>query len=162
MTDMPTSQAQARELLDTHVLPAVRRQASLYHKLADFGPRQDALIASGDGEALMRVLAERQAVVDDLVGVHDSLEAVRQHWRQFVEALADDDRQRLGERLEELKAVAARVQEQDADAKRRLDEAREGLSDEMRGLADARGALRAYGAAGAQPSRRADHRDREA
>ena len=57
----------ARALLRDRVMPALERQAALYDQLAAFGPRQDALISQGEGDQLLRLMGERQAVVDELV-----------------------------------------------------------------------------------------------
>jgi hypothetical protein len=140
-------------------LPAVERQAALYDQLAAFGPRQDELIASGEGDELLRLMGERQGVVDELVEVHQGLEDVRGDWDGFVGGLPDDERKSLGVRLDELKALAARVHEQDARTRQHLDGARDRVSSSMSGVGRARGALRAYGGA---VTRAPIHQDREA
>lgn len=149
----------ARALLRDRVLPALDRQAALYDQLAAFGPRQDELIAQGEGDALLRLMGERQAVVDELVEVHQGLEDVREGWQGFVGSLPEGERSALGERLDELKALAARVHEQDARTRQRLDGARDKVSSSMNGVGKARGALRAYGGGAA---RAPIHQDREA
>ncbi|GIW73656.1 MAG: hypothetical protein KatS3mg103_0178 [Phycisphaerales bacterium] len=150
---------EALGLLRERVLPALERQSSLYGRLAAFGPKQDALIAQGEGEGLLRLMAERQDVVDELVGVHRALEDVRRSWDQFVQALPDADRRELGERLDALKALAAAVHEQDTRTRERLDEVRDRVQQSMGDLGRAKGALRAYGGG---TSRQPMHQDRQA
>lgn len=149
----------ALALLHERVLPALERQASLYNQLAAFGPRQDAMIASGEGDGLLRLMAERQTVVDELVEVHRGIEDVREGWQGFVESLPADDRAALGERLNELKSLAARVHEQDARTREQLDGARDRARAGLGDLGRTQGALRAYGPAGMARTR---HQDREA
>lgn len=149
----------ALDLLHGRVLPALERQAALYDQLAAFGPRQDALIASGEGDGLLRLMAERQTVVDELVEVHRGIEDVRDRWQGFVESLPADERTALGDRLNELKALAARVHEQDAHTREQLDGARERVRVGLGDLGRAQGAMRAYGPRGAAAPR---HQDREA
>lgn len=153
------SPEQARVLLQERVMPALERQAALYDQLAGFGPRQDELIASGEGDGLLRLMAERQDVVDKLVEVHQGLEDVRGHWGAFVEALPAQDRSELGQRLDALKALAARVHEQDSRTRQHLDGVRDRMQTSMKDLGRGKGALRAYGG----PATRAPaHQDREA
>lgn len=146
-------------MLCDRVLPALDRQAALYEQLAAFGPMQDELIANGDGDELLRLMGERQGVVDELVEVHRGLEDVRADWQGFVDGLAEDDRAALGERLDALKALAARVHEQDSQTRRQLDGARERVSSSMSSLGRAKGAMRAYGGVSARVP---IHQDREA
>lgn len=149
----------SRALLRDRVMPALERQAALYDQLAAFGPRQDELIASGEGDELLRLMGDRQAVVDELVEVHRGLEDVRGDWQGFVGGLPDDERAALGERLDQLKVLAARVHEQDSQTRQHLDGARDRVSSSMSGLGRAKGAMRAYGGA---PTRAPIHQDREA
>ncbi|MEQ8843795.1 MAG: flagellar protein FliT [Phycisphaerales bacterium] len=151
--------ADARRLLQDRVLPALERQAALYDRLAGFGPRQDELIAEGDGDALLRLMSERQEIVDELVGVHEGLEDVRGNWQGFVEALGPDDRAALGERLDAVKALAGRVHDQDARTREQLDGARDRVQGSMTSLGRGKGAMRAYAGGG---SRLPMHQDREA
>lgn len=149
----------ARALLRDRVMPALERQAALYDQLAAFGPRQDALISQGEGDQLLRLMGERQAVVDELVEVHQSLEGVRQDWDGFVAGLAEDERASLGERLDRVKALAARVHEQDSQTRRQLDGARDQVRSSMQGVGRGKGAVRAYGGTA---TRMPIHQDREA
>jgi hypothetical protein len=149
----------SRAMLRERVMPALERQAALYDQLAAFGPRQDELIASGEGDELLRLMGLRQAVVDELVEVHRGLEDVRADWQGFVGGLPDDERAALGDRLDALKALAARVHDQDSQTRQHLDGARSRVSSSMNGLGRAKGAMRAYGGAGA---RSPIHQDREA
>ncbi|MFI4883409.1 MAG: hypothetical protein ACIAQU_12580 [Phycisphaerales bacterium JB064] len=149
----------ARALLRDRVMPALERQAALYDQLAGFGPRQDELIAEGEGDGLLRLMSERQDVVDALVEVHRGLEDVRDRWDAFVEALPADERSELGQRLDALKALAAQVHEQDSRTRQNLDGARDRMQSTMGNLGRAKGALRAYGGS---PMRAPVHQDREA
>ncbi|MCW5757606.1 MAG: hypothetical protein KIT54_10255 [Phycisphaeraceae bacterium] len=149
----------ALALLRERVLPALERQAALYDQLAAFGPRQDALIESDQGDGLLRLMGERQTVVDELVEVHRSIEDIRDRWQGFVESLPAGERMALGERLNALKALAARVHEQDARTREQLDSARERVREGLGDLGRARGAMRAYGPTGGALPR---HQDREA
>lgn len=151
--------ASARALLRDRVMPALERQAALYDQLAAFGPRQDELIARGEGDGLLRLMGERQGVVDELVAVHQGLEDVRQDWDGFVAGLAEAERAELGERLDRVKALASRVHEQDSQTRQQLDGAREQVRASMQGVGRGKGAVRAYGG----PSSRVPiHQDREA
>jgi len=149
----------ARALLHERVMPALERQAALYDQLAGFGPRQDELIARGEGDDLLRLMAERQGVVDELVEVHQGLESIRSNWDAFVDALPADERAELGQRLDELKVLAARVHEQDARTRQHLDGARDRVQSSMSGLGRGKGAIRAYGGS---PTRAPVHQDRKA
>ncbi len=151
--------ASARALLRDRVLPALERQAALYDQLAAFGPRQDELIANGEGDDLLRLMGERQAVVDALVEVHQGLEDVRQDWDGFIGGLTENDRVELGERLDRVKALASRVHEQDSQTRQHLDGARDRVRTTMQGVGRGKGAVRAYGGTTARVP---IHQDREA
>lgn len=149
----------ARVLLRERVVPALERQAALYDRLAGFGPMQDELIEKGEGDALLRLMAQRQEVVDELVEVHQGLEDVRENWQLFVDALDDGERNELGDRLKEVKKLAGRVHEQDSRTRASLDGARDRVQASMSDLGRGKGAVRAY-AGGA--TRVPMHQDREA
>ncbi|MEQ8317452.1 MAG: flagellar protein FliT [Phycisphaerales bacterium] len=151
--------ASARALLRDRVLPALERQAALYDQLAGFGPRQDELIAGGEGDDLLRLMGERQAVVDELVAVHQGLEDVRRDWEGFVAELTEADRAALSERLDRVKVLATRVHEQDSKTRQHLDGARDRVQSTMQGVGRGKGAVRAYGGSTARVP---IHQDREA
>lgn len=151
--------ASARALLRDRVLPALERQAALYDQLAAFGPKQDELIAGGEGDGLLRLMGERQAVVDELVAVHQGLEDVRQDWEGFLAGLTEGDRAELGERLDRVKELARRVHEQDSQTRQHLDGARDRVRTNMQGVGRGKGAVRAYGGLAARVP---IHQDREA
>jgi len=157
--DKACVQGDARVVLRERVMPALERQAALYEKLAGFGPTQDELIAKGEGDELLRLMAQRQEVVDELVDVHQGLEDVREDWQAFVDALDDAQRHELGARLDAVKALAGRVHEQDSRTRASLDGARDQVQSSMGNLGRGRGAMRAY-AGGA--TRVPLHQDREA
>ena len=150
---------EARELLHERVMPALERQAALYDELAAFGPRQDELIAQGEGDELLRLMAQRQEVVDQLVEVHQGLEDVREDWQAFVAGLGDGDRAELGKRLDAVKARAGRVHEQDSRTRASLDGAKDRVQSSLTDLGRGKGAMRAYAGA---TSRVPIHQDREA
>ena len=147
----------ARMLLNERVRPALERQAALYDRLVAFGPMQDELIAEGDD--LLRLMADRQSVVDELVRVHQGLEDVRGVWDEFINALEPGERTALGELLDAVKALAGRVHDQDAKTRQSLDGARDRVHGSLSGLGRAKGAVRAYAGGSA---RAPVHQDREA
>ena len=149
----------ARTLLHERVRPALERQAILYDRLVAFGPRQDELIARGEGDELLRLMSERQAVVDELVEVHQGLEDVRAIWDGFINALEPEERTALGELLDAVKALAGRVHDQDAKTRQHLDGARDRVHGSLSGLGRGKGAVRAYAGGSA---RSPVHQDRKA
>ncbi len=160
MTDDTAShRRESAALLHERVMPALERQAALYDELAAFGPKQDKLIAQGEGDELLRLMAERQDVVDQLVEVHQGLEDVREDWQGFIGGLAEGDRAELGKRLDTVKALAGRVHEQDSRTRASLDGAKDRVQSDLSGLGRGKGAVRAY--AGAS-TRMPIHQDREA
>ncbi|MGD1916293.1 MAG: hypothetical protein ACFCBV_08930 [Phycisphaerales bacterium] len=146
-------------LLHERVMPALERQAALYDELAAFGPKQDELIAQGEGDELLRLMAERQHVVDQLVEVHQGLEDVREDWQVFVGGLDEGDRAELGKRLDAVKALAGRVHEQDSRTRATLDGAKDRVQSDLTDLGRGKGAMRAYAGATARVP---IHQDREA
>lgn len=112
-------------------------------------------VREGDPEELLGALRERQRVVDRLTACQREVEAMRE--------AGDVVDPRALARIDRLEAMAARVLEQVRERDERLREVlrerRDALAGELAGVGRSRGAIAAYGAAGAGGAR---YQDREA
>ncbi len=88
---------QADELLDL-----LTRQHDIYRELRDLASRQRSTIAAEDPTALLDILSQRQALIDQLTEINQRLEPVRADWKRIEQMLTTSQRQRAGKLVEQV------------------------------------------------------------
>ncbi|MBL8963621.1 MAG: flagellar export chaperone FlgN [Phycisphaeraceae bacterium] len=144
--------------------PAVERlleaQRVLYVELDALSRRQADLIESEATDELLGVLGKRQEVLDRIQAVNDAIAPVRANWRGFLETIAQDQRARLGSKVDAITSLIEAITSRDNADRRMMIEGRDRLATELAGVDKARAAAGAYGvrSAGGRPV----YQDREA
>lgn len=124
------------------------RQIELCRELSALARRQRECIDGENPDALLGVLAERQAVINQLREAAEEAAPLRERWSQtrFDDAAARVDTVRAC--ITELTGLMREIAERDAEDRQRLDRARNALAGRLAGVAKSRGAIAAYGQTG--------------
>ncbi len=126
----------------------MRHQRTLYRRLRFLAQQQQALVHDGAGEALMSVLAERQRLVDGLMGLGARLAAYRQQWTQFYSGLSEGVRQEIADMLEEVNQSLGLILQSDNRDSATLTARRHAVARELTGCGAGGRASAAYATAG--------------
>ena len=125
------------------LIKLLERQHALVVELARMAERQGALIASGDSDALMALLAQRQQIMDQFQASQDSLTQLSENHSGW-NSVDDEPRRRIGGLVDDITRRLAVVMERDEQAREELTANRDRLGAELSGLSTARQAQQAY------------------
>ena len=142
----------------THDVPALigllESQGQLYQQLASLGDQQTKIVASDLGsddlagadatEQLLRLLAQRQQLIDQIAATHDQLAPYRADWPAFWQALSEQDRCRIGPLVDQVEQLLAGIIKQDDQDRQTLQQAQSRAGAELKQLAAAGNAVNAY------------------
>ncbi|MEX0655183.1 MAG: flagellar export chaperone FlgN [Phycisphaeraceae bacterium] len=120
------------------------RQRDCYQQLKQLADRQATLIAEGETEQLLGVLAQRQQLVDELGRLSDDITPYRERWAQLSTSLGEDDRQRVNGLIEEVEALLEAIIAQDDRDRQQLQTAREQVGKQLKQTSHAGKAVSAY------------------
>lgn len=156
MNPSPASSGSSRRGIgDPRVMEVFRRLVGLldehrrlYQELDTLARRQSELIEADDTDALLAVLAERQAIIDRLDHGKRRLDPARADWERISHEVSGDEREHVRLVLAEVTQLAGRVAARDEEDRRRLESRRDQIADEVVSLSRSRKAAAAYGPAG--------------
>lgn len=129
------------------------RQRELFRELDALSLRQGECVRAGSSDDLLRVLGERQRVVERLDEAACELAPYRERWDETLAHFAEHERRTLRACLEETTTIAARVAARDDADRKELESRRTTLADELAGVSRVRGAVSAYAPRAAQGAR---------
>jgi polyribonucleotide nucleotidyltransferase len=78
------------------------RQRQLYRHLQSLVERQAELVSAGNPDGLLQVLAQRQALLEDVKRTNDSLLPFRQRWDAVCQMLDEQQRAQVTEAIDEI------------------------------------------------------------
>lgn len=136
-------------------------QRSLCVGLDALSVAQSNAVNQGSTEVLLRVLGERQAIIDRVGRINGELEAFRAQRERALSRLSASDRRGVEERIESIAKLVSAVCERDERDRCRLQQQRDEVARELGGVGRGRGAVAAYGA-GAGGAGGAKFQDRQA
>jgi hypothetical protein len=143
MTPQTSNQSSSDEA--TQVFALLEQQRDLYRELKSHSEQQDTLIASGETDQLLSLLAQRQRLIDGLGQVSSSLAP----YRSRIAAIADQASGDLGEQMrgmvEEVRVLLESIIAADEKGKTDLEAARDKVGGQIRQAAGAVAAAGAYG-----------------
>lgn len=108
MSEQPRRQLDAGQLVTL-----LEHQRTLHRQLRILSDRQRSLVAEDDAETLLRLLSERQRLVDGLVNLNARLAPYRSQWTHFYGSLDEDCRHRVASLLEEVNGSLAAILQSD-------------------------------------------------
>jgi hypothetical protein len=146
---MPTTPT--AENLDA-LVQRLERQRDLYRQLDALSREQAGIIAEGwnldadpsPSEQLLRLLSDRQKLIDELDGLHRQLAPYRDNWQSIWSTMAQADRHRIGPLVSEVEQLLARIIEQDDRDRKQLQQNQQQVTGQMRRVNNAGRAINAY------------------
>lgn len=147
----PIDYGRLRELLE--------QQESLFLRLDALSRQQSSLVRDEQTDDLLRVLGERQTVVETLEAVARGLEPFRDRWEAVLAGARPDQRDRLARQVEQLAELASAIAARDDADRRLIEERRDRLAGDLAGMGRVRGAVAAYGAGRGRPAARFQDRE---
>lgn len=122
----------------------VERQHELFTSLRRLCDEQTAHIRNDASDDLLRVLAERQTIVDELKAAGDEAAPLRDRWEALAETLPDRRRDALRAKVHALHELANEVDQADRRDRAELERRRAALADQLAGVVRGKGAVAAY------------------
>jgi len=135
-------------------------QAGLCERLWELAQRQGELVASQQSDAVLGVLAERQVLVDAVVGLSSQLEPFRRSWDRVRAGLDADRRERIRKLTDRIDDLLGQIDARDRADGELLSQRRATATEGLTTVRQGRGALSAYssGSGGSSPR----YQDRQA
>lgn len=119
-------------------------QRDLCRSLEAMCERQSVLVRGGDTDGLMRVLSQRQALVDRLAELGDEVAPFRAQWETCMASVNAPDRAEIERVVAEITDLIERIGKHDDSDRAALETQRATLSVELSTVNRGRGALGAY------------------
>ncbi|MHC4991606.1 MAG: flagellar export chaperone FlgN [Planctomycetota bacterium] len=145
----------ATDVSADQLIEILERQQDLVDQLDGLAQGQLALIDAGASDDLLRLLGDRQAIMDELAAGQDGLNGLVAALRGR-EDVADGQRERISQLVEEIGDRLTRIVSRDEQDRARLQTTRERTAQEISGLHTARKAQHAYVNARTRSNRFAD------
>ena len=124
----------------------LERQRDKYQKLQTLSRTQTQLVQEGQTEPLLRVLAQRQQLVDELAHLHRELEPYRSAWEQVYGRLSETDRGVVSNLIKAVEQLLAEIIEQDQRDQQQLQQSKGQVGESLSQTAHAGHAMAAYNA----------------
>lgn len=137
----------------------VATQAELCRQIESLGARQTALVQADDTDGLLRVLAERQGLIDELSVLNQAIGPYREQWESFSARLPEHERAALRRLVGEIEGVVERIAARDGSDRIELEKRRDSVAQALGGIRRGKGAVTAY-ASGPQADRGPTYQDR--
>jgi hypothetical protein len=119
-------------------------QRTLCAGLEALSAQQTGVLASGDTDALLRILGQRQTIVDRVTAINRALEPFRSRKEELLARLAPAQREGVVGRVAAIAGHVEAVRVRDEQDRRTIEGMRDGVAAELGGLTRGRGAAAAY------------------
>jgi predicted nuclease with TOPRIM domain len=130
----------------------LEQQESLFLRLDALSRRQSQLVLDEQTDDLLRVLGERQELVEALEQASREAEPYRRRWDEVLAAAAPAQRERIRAQVERLAQLAAEIAARDDADRREIERRRDRLAGDLAGVGRVRGAVAAYGPVRQRPA----------
>lgn len=145
----------AAELSPSAAIGLLRRQRALYERLQALAERQHALVTEDDPRPLLKILAQRQQLTDELAQLNGRMAPLRQDWSSVRAGWPAAQRAEADELVADVAARLKQLLSGDEDDARRLRLRQQQVQADLtatRGQAQALAAYRHAAAAGSEGS----------
>lgn len=122
----------------------IAQHLTLYTGLDELSKGQSALIASGDADALLSLLGQRQVVVDQIAAIGVELKPLLDLWTEHGESIRAAHADPVRAQLDELKALVHKIAARDQQDHDALQAQRDEAARLKSGLSNQGRAARAY------------------
>lgn len=126
-------------------------QRDIYAQLQELSEKQAALVAEGDAESLLTLLAERQTLIDKLTQLNGRVEPYKQNWPTLWSQLDAQSQRRVQGLIDQVQSLLDRIVQQDERDREALSEQRERIGAQMTRTSQGSAVNKAYGAGAAEP-----------
>ncbi|MEM8739579.1 MAG: flagellar protein FlgN [Planctomycetota bacterium] len=126
------------------LLDLLTRQRDLYQSLDALSGRQQATIADGHPEALLGILAERQAVVDRLTATNQDLAPLRPRMTQIADAAPAAQRTALRGLVDQVQSLLQTIIDRDDADRKTLETSKARVGQQLDQIKTAPRAINAY------------------
>jgi hypothetical protein len=137
------------------------QQHRIYLHLHELSVRQGQLVAAGDAEPLLTLLAQRQTLIDQLTQLNGRLEPFKSQWPHLWHQLDTTTRARVQGFIDEVQDLLDRIVEQDEKDRQALSAHRGRIADDLRNVSRGDAVNRAYGRQNVDPQTNNRYTDRE-
>ncbi|HVU64272.1 MAG TPA: hypothetical protein VHC70_09870 [Phycisphaerales bacterium] len=124
-------------------------QCELCVGLDSLSARQTQAVGIGDTDGLLRILGQRQTLIDRVAAIGTALEPFREKRDALLARLSPAQREGIVQRVGKIAALVESVRARDDGDRVVLERMRSGVADELANLTKAKGAAAAYAANGA-------------
>lgn len=122
----------------------LEQQRDLYRKLRELSDRQRALISGDRPEMLLTILRDRQDLVAALARLNDQLAPYRRNWDEMYAGLPESRRVTASGLLQDINGLLRVILRTDQEDTALLSARKQGVANELTGLAGGRTANAAY------------------
>ena len=119
-------------------------QCELCVGLDTLSARQMQAVVIGDTDALLRVLGQRQSLVDRVAAINETLEPFRSRKEELLGSLAQGQQDGIVQRVGKIAALVESVRARDDQDRIAIEKMRSGVADELSNLTRVKGAAAAY------------------
>ena len=123
-------------------------QCELCVGLDSLSSRQTQAVGIGDTDGLLRILGQRQTLVDRVMEINAILEPFRTKKDELVSRLAPAQREGIVQRVGKIAALVENVRARDDQDRVSIEKMRTSVADELANLTRVKGAAAAYSPAG--------------
>ncbi|MAE61542.1 MAG: hypothetical protein CMJ49_09325 [Planctomycetaceae bacterium] len=120
------------------------QQRAIYHQLEQLATQQGQLVDAGEAESLLTILAERQALIDQLSQINGKLAPFRQQWPTLWEELDADQRAQVTQRIDQVQQLLDQIVAHDQRDRATLQHHRDRLAGELDQVKQGAAMNRAY------------------
>lgn len=145
MTEAAVMNHVSESARESRLVALLDQQIDLYGTLDELSKRQHDIVETDDTDSLLRVLAERQSVINRIANLARALEPFRSDWDASVNRLPDAERVRIRGRLDELAIVMEQISRRDEHDRDVIEQRRTAIGAELGGARRTGVALSAYG-----------------
>ncbi len=134
---------QAMECGD-QLIELLTRQRALYGQLRDLTKRQTEMIDNTNPQMLLKILADRQRLIDKLTLISRELAPIRAQWNQISENLSDSQRDDVQRLIDETQDLLGEIMSRDREDVEKLGKSRNEVTREIRSVQVGRHVNNAY------------------
>ena len=105
--------AEQQKAVSQNVITLLTRQRDLYLRLKDLAYRQRELVDKSDPEMLLKVLANRQRIIDQLSIIDRQLRPIREDWQKISDGFSNSDRNSVNLLVDQVKKTIEEILHRD-------------------------------------------------
>lgn len=127
------------------VIQLLDQQHLLYQQLNELARKQTDMVAGGDSEMLLRILAGRQRLIDRITQIDRELEPYRAEWARISESMAPAERQKAQELVADVQKLLGEILDRDKRDTEMLSGQKQQVSSQIQSASVGRRMNKAYG-----------------